>query len=294
MKLLVKHLLTFVLLPLAVFLAARQATTPPSTSANQSPQRDPQALVPGAQQPPTPAAQSRQRDPQAVTVLQQSVLAMGGTVPSDSVANGTVKIIAGSSNDEGTIRIMTRGQNQTAEDIQTAGIHYTLIYSHGHADDRRSALPLPLELAVTSQSSSFPLPLLASILSDSEYVLQYVGLENLNAEAVHHLRVWKTFVSNPKLGPLAELSKRELWISSRSSLLLKLSYIRQASRGPGAVGMPIEVTYSDYRDTQGLLYPFGIDTSLNGTQWAAVKITGVIFNSGLTDLDFPVSARRAQ
>jgi hypothetical protein len=126
----------------------------------------------GAQETPPPTTQSVQRDPQAVTVLQQAVLAMGGTVPSDSVANGTIRIVAGSSDDEGAIRILTRGQDQTAEDIQTAQNHYTLIYSHGRADDRRSALSLSLDLAVTSQSGCFPLPLLASTLSDPDSVLQ--------------------------------------------------------------------------------------------------------------------------
>ena len=49
------------------------------------------------------------RDQQALTVLQNAISAMGNAVPGDSVATGSVTIVAGTKTDDGTVRITTRG-----------------------------------------------------------------------------------------------------------------------------------------------------------------------------------------
>src|SRR3970282_1368534 len=81
------------------------------------------------------AQQPLQRDPQAVAILQQSVAAMGGVVPSDSVATGTVVLVAGSKTEKGTIRILTRSLNQTAERIVTPEGQRAVIYAHYRAKE---------------------------------------------------------------------------------------------------------------------------------------------------------------
>jgi hypothetical protein len=232
------------------------------------------------------AQQAPQRDPQAFAVLQRAVTAMGGLVPSDSVATGNVVLVEGSKTENGTIRFLTRGLDQSAEYMQVPTGLRSVVYSRGRASDERSAKPLQLELAVTSQSSAFPLQLAASALSDPDAAFVYVGLENLEGQQVHHIRFWKTFASNPKLQSLAEVSKRDIWIDAASNLPRKLSYKRRASRGPGAVGILIEVSYSDYRNVSGVLYPYRIERFVNGTLWAAITFQNVVFNSGLTGTDF--------
>ncbi|SRR6266403_781741 len=72
---------------------------------------------------PSPRLNSQQstsaqpRDPQAIALLQSSVRAMGGSVPSDSVATGSVVVVAGSLTTSGTVRILTRGTDQTLEQL---------------------------------------------------------------------------------------------------------------------------------------------------------------------------------
>lgn len=85
------------------------------------------------------AAQQPPRDPQALAILQQSLVAMGGTVPMDSVATGTVVLVAGSLTENGTIRIVTRGSDQTAEQIQTSAGSRLVIYSRGFASEIQGA-----------------------------------------------------------------------------------------------------------------------------------------------------------
>src|SRR5712692_6053658 len=104
-----------------------------------------------SQQPP-------QRDPQAVIVLQHAFAAMGATVPSDSVATGNVTLFAGSKTENGTIRILTRGLEQSAEQIQTPDANRSIVYSQGLANrvDSSGTTPFTLELAASSQTPCFP------------------------------------------------------------------------------------------------------------------------------------------
>src|SRR5207244_9922593 len=53
----------------------------------------------------------------ALAVLQGAFAAMGGSVPSDSTANGTVTTVAGSQTESGSVIILTRGTDQTSEQI---------------------------------------------------------------------------------------------------------------------------------------------------------------------------------
>ena len=235
------------------------------------------------------SAQPPQRDPQAIVILQRSLAAMGGAVPSDSLATGNVVLVAGSKTETGTVRILTRGLHQTAEEILTAEGRRMVVYSQGQAIETEDMVikSLQMELVVTSQCPDFPLPFLAAVLNDPDSGIQYVGLESFDGSPVHHIRFWKSFSSKPRRQHLATFSVKDVWVDAISGLPRKLSYIRRAARG-AEPGIPVEVLYSAYRSVSGLLFPYRIEKSLNGTPWATVTISSVIFNSGLTDTDFPI------
>jgi hypothetical protein len=229
------------------------------------------------------------RDPQALAVFQQAIIAMGGSVPSDSTATGTITTVAGSLTETGAIVIRTRGTDQTVEDIQTP--HGSrLTYSRGEAGRFTAALStsLQLELAVTAQCPDFPLPLLASILTRPDMAYRYVGLEtSAGGSSLHHLQFWNSFASNPRLQSLAALSVRDVWIDASSGLPQRISYSLRPAQGAEAA-VPMDVFYSDYRNVGGVLYPFSIQKSWNGTPWATIRISSVSFNGGLADSDFAV------
>lgn len=63
---------------------------------------------------PCVAQQPVTSNPLATSLVQSSIRAMGGSVPSDSAATGNVTIIAGSETTTGTIRILTRGTDQSS------------------------------------------------------------------------------------------------------------------------------------------------------------------------------------
>jgi hypothetical protein len=232
---------------------------------------------------------STAREPQAIAVLQKAVAAMGNTLPADSVATGTVTLVEGSRTEEGTIRIATRGADQTSEDITLPSGQRVVVYSNGDAKEitgSQSANP-PLQLIVTDQCPDFPLPLILSTLNNPDEAFQYIGAETLNETSVQHIRLWNTFSSKPRLQKLAAFSVRDIWLDTTSGLPLKLAYSRRA--GGGAVpAIPIAVSFSQYTNVNGVLYPFQVNKSYNGTPWQTISIQSVSFNTGLTDAHFVV------
>jgi hypothetical protein len=230
---------------------------------------------------------SVQRDPQAIALLQQSVAAMASTTPADSSATGTITIVEGSTTQNGSIQILTLGTGQTSETLTLPSGQRAIVYSNGDAKETngtQSSIP-PLELSVTDQCPDFPLPVLLAALSNSDAAFRYIGAESLNGSAAQHIQLWNSFSSNPRLQQLAPFSLKDIWFDSRSSLPLKISYTRRA--GGGAVpAIPVEVFFANYTKVGGVLYPFQINKSYNGTPWQTISIQNVSFNTGLTSSQF--------
>jgi hypothetical protein len=239
----------------------------------------------------TQTATPPQRDQQAVAVLQQSFAAMGGALPADSVATGTVTLVEGSSTTEGTIRVATRGPDQSLEDITLPDDRRTVVYSRLAAAETRAGITKAarLELAASSQTPDFPLPLIAWALTSPDASTSYVGLEQVNGESVHHIRIWNAFASNTALKSLAEFSIRDIWIDSTKFLPRKIAYLRRTAGG-AVPRIPVAVSFTDFQSVSGVLYPFLIQKNFNGTPWLTITISSVKLNTGLTDTDFPVSA----
>lgn len=131
-----------------------------------------------------------QRDPQGVSVLQKSVAAMGASLPLDSSASGTVTTVAGGATDQGTIRILTRGTQQTLKEVLTPAGTRTVISSNGEASETVSgtATALPMQRVVTSQCPYFPLPYLAALLVNPDEAFAYLGIENVSGAPAAHIR----------------------------------------------------------------------------------------------------------
>jgi hypothetical protein len=239
------------------------------------------AAPPSSQQ---PTAQA----PQPLTLLQQSVIAMGASVPPDSVATGSITIVAGSETQTGKIRILTRGIDQSSEQITTSDGTSTTTYSQGWASSSDPNMPLTvdsLELSLSSQSALFPFPLISELLASSDWTYQFIGSESLNGVQCNHLQVWNTFASDISRQALSQFSLKDIWLDGKSGLPQQIAFGMKAERG-AVPTTPVEVTFSDYRTVSGIAYPFSISKSLNGTPWATITIQAVTFNNGLTDSDF--------
>jgi hypothetical protein len=229
------------------------------------------------------------RDPQALALLQRSVQVMGGAAPSDSVATGNVTIVAGSQTSTGTIRILTRGTNQSSEQITLPQSTYSVTYSQGLADEtiNSATTSISTERTVTSQSVCFPLPFLAAALANPDDSIQYVALETVGEQSLQHLRIQNTFASQPILQQFAALATFDVWLDATTALPLRISFVRRNASG-AAPRIPVDAYFASYQTTSGIAYPSQIKISFNGTPWTTIAINNVSFNTGLTDSNFSV------
>lgn len=232
---------------------------------------------------------SVQRDPQATALLQAAVNVMGGTVPKDSVAAGSIIIVAGSQTSTGSIQILTRGTNQSSEQITLPQSTTTITYSGGLADQTINSVTtgLSLERAATSQSVLFPLPFLAAALANSDVSVQYIALETLNQSSVQHILLQNSFASQPQLQQFAELAVFDVWLDANTALPQRISYVRRDASG-AAPRIPLDTYFTAYQTISGVAYPSQINISFNGTPWATINISSVSLNTGLTDSNFPI------
>jgi len=229
------------------------------------------------------------RDPQATALLQSAVHSMGGNVPTDSVATGNVVVVAGSLTTSGTIRILTRGTDQTSEQFSLSQSTDTTVYSRGAANATTygKTESLSLERTASCQSAVFPLPFLAAALTNSDEAIQYIGLETLGQAQVRHIHTWNTYNSNPSLQFLSDFTITDIWLDASTNLPLTISFTRRDGSG-AQPKIPIAFSYSDFQSANGVLYPYQIQESVNGTHWATITIQSVALNTGLIDADFPV------
>jgi hypothetical protein len=231
-----------------------------------------------------------QRDPQATALLQASVRAMGGSVPSDSVATGSVDVVAGSLTTSGTVRILTRGTDQTLEQLSLPQSTVATIYSRGAANATRDGTTqsLSLERTASCQSAAFPLPFLAAALANPDEAIQYVALETSGQPQLQHIRVWNTYNSNSAFQFLSDFTTTDIWLVASSGLPKSISFTRRDGGGASPKTL-LTVSYSTFQRTGAILYPNSIHISINGTPWATTTIQSVSLNTGLTDADFPVT-----
>lgn len=239
--------------------------------------------------PGTPAPQPPIRDPQALALLQSSARALGGNVPSDSAATGTVEAVVGPRQEQGTIRILTRGTSQTYEELNLPSGTRAQVYSHGAASVNAGSTPQKLEgqFAISGQAVDFPLPFISGALSNTNQSFRYVGAETLDGVSVEHVRTWDSFGSKPNGQRLSALTVKDIWINAATNMPVSISYDRHAAGTFGAT-IHVAVDFANYRDVQGFLYPFEITQSVNGVPFATITIENVSFNTGLTDANFPI------
>jgi len=228
-------------------------------------------------------------DLQAVQFLKRSVSAMATVAPTDSVATGSVNIVAGSQTSQGTVRILTRGINETSVQVQTQDANWAIVFLQGQASktDAGTSTALSLEGASTSQAAYFPLAYLAAILQNPDAVIQNIGSETLNGASAQHLRTWNSFRSAPSWQFLSAFTITDIWLDGSSGLPRRVSFVHRDGGG-ATPKILVTIDYSNYQNIDGVLFPMQIQQSVNGTPWMTVSIQAASFNTGLTDADFPV------
>ena len=231
-----------------------------------------------------------QNSTQAIQVLQKSVQVLGGSPPADTAATGTVVVVAGTDTETGTARILTKGTNESLEEISLPNGVSRIVYSNGAATILAAGSDLQqasMERTMSSQSTVYPLPLIARIISSSDSMYELIGTEDVQGLSCLHIRTWNSFASYPKVQFLSEFSKKDIWVEVQTGLVRRLSYEVRDASGAGP-RLSMDIYYSDYRSIGVGLYPFDVKESMNGTPWMEITIQSAAANTGLTDSVFQI------
>jgi len=226
------------------------------------------------------------RDQPAINDVSGSIDALGTSLPADSTATATVQMADGES---ATLTIKMRGTTQTTEIFSSAAGTTEKTFSADAAAIKNSGTvtPVSMEMAGSSNSCIYPLPLLVEAMNNADYSLEWVGEETVNGTSAAHIKISNTFHSSPNLHGVARFTTKDIWIDSTSHLPVRISYEEREASGAVA-GVAVQLDFTSYQTVDGRKFPQSISRHYNGTDWGTLNIQQVQFNSGLTDSDFAI------
>jgi hypothetical protein len=226
---------------------------------------------------------------QAVTILAQSLAAMGGSASlTDIVLTGTVERILGSDDETGTVTYKavatanrldlslsdgTRSEIRNNASINPAGnwigpdgvVHEILLHN------------------LQTDAGWFPVYTLANVASSLEGVLSYVGPETKNAVSVIHIRFSQPQQNAPaSIATLQQhLTQMDFYLDSSTLLPVALDFNTHPDNN-ALLDIPVEIRFSEYRTTNSLTIPFHVQQFLNGTLFLELQFQQASINSGLS------------
>ena len=234
----------------------------------------------------TTAQVSPQRDPQALALLAQSMAAnLGSSGPvHDTVANGTITWPDGST---GTITLKTKGPDWLRSEVSGRGTDTVSVVraGRGHATRNGTRSNLPRWATAYQRATHIPGFSRLGDFAKSQINAIYVGLEDVSGRPAHHLRMFASPTDQTPAEIEEIISDIHLFLDAQSLLIVKtLSY----DYSPDVIENRtlVETYFEDYRSIGGLAVPHRITRFVHGQEHLRINLTNVRLNPGLPDSEF--------
>lgn len=223
-------------------------------------------------------------DPQATSFAAKSIVALtGDTNVNDVSLIGDATATAGSDVQMGSATLKGKGTGNSRIDLSLSGGNRTAIQIRsgsvpsGLWSTQDSAAKAAAQHNSWNDASWF-FPALTSLSGrDASVVLSYVGAETRGGASVQHLRSYN------KIAP--ELSQMDFYLDAVSLLPLATTFYTHADDNV-SINIPVEIVYSNYQRSNGLMVPLHIQRYLQGSLTLDINLTSVTVNSGLSDIEF--------
>lgn len=235
-------------------------------------------------------------DPQAIAILTQAVTTAEGAQAlasppiQDFTASGNITYFWAGEQVQGTATVKGRGTAQFRLDaVLPAGTRsYAMTYGGGQVQDTNGVItPIPYHDTVNVGVLSFPYLAIAADLADPTAVASYSGLVDNGAggqfQQVHVQHVFSS-AADP-LGLLAQLRVTDYFFDPVTGLLAKTVDMTHPLNDL-AQNYAHEVDLQNYAAVNGIQVPMTITEKITDQPIWQLQLTGVAFNTGLTDLDF--------
>lgn len=226
---------------------------------------------------------------QALTVLAQSLAAMGGAAGiSDITLTGTAERIAGSDDETGAASYkavasasrldlnLSKGTRSEIRVVGANGLGGNWIGPDGvvHEISQHNLL---------TDVGWFPIYTLTNLIAATDPVLTYIGIETKNGVSVIHIQSSQQQSNTPaSFGPLQQhLTQMDIYLDASTLLPVALEFTTHPDDN-ALLDIPVEFRFSDYRAVGSIKIPFHVQQFLNGSLFLDVQFQQASVNSGLS------------
>jgi hypothetical protein len=233
-------------------------------------------------------------DTQASLLLQHAHAVLASATPVTDVAlTGTVRRIAGSDDETGsvTIKALATGES-SAEFSFSSGVRREVRSSiSGKPEGRWSGpdgvLHVMAEHNLKVEGAWFsPVLLVRRVVTSPNKVLRYLGSETVEGQTLEHVRVADRNPVIPDKAPpqiaqlVQHLTEMDLFLDPATSLPAKITF-NEHPDNDASRDIPVEIRFSDYRVANGVQIPFHVKKFFNGSLMLDLQVDSAALNSGL-------------
>jgi hypothetical protein len=240
------------------------------------------------------AQQTPASSAQGVKLLQQALAALNPGAPtSDVTMTGNAEYINGSEDEIGTATVKAVGADSSVVLALPSGTRSEVrSTSNGQPFGTWKGADgvshkIPFHNLLTEPAWFFPLFAVNRGLSQTGYLAVYVGRETRGDKTVEHLSISQIFSvlsvgQSPNLQPLSQI---EIYLDSTTFLPNAVTFTIHPDNNE-LLDIPIEISYSDYRVTNGVQVSFHVQRFLNNGLVLDLQFQNATLNSGLTTSQF--------
>jgi hypothetical protein len=235
--------------------------------------------------------------PSASQLLANSLSAMGGPASTlhDITLQGTVEHIAGSTDETGSIHLsaIKDGSSKVDVTLPSGSTSESVIWSistrTGQKRDAKDQIHHTASHNLMTDAAWFSPALLVQHAAFYATLGEVVSSQTTgsNGESAPQL-TWSWHLQNVKAGSdqeIQRLSRMELVLDPNTSLPRTLYYETHSDTN-SSINIRIEVRYSDYQASNGILVPMHLERYVNGTLLYDIHISSAELNSGLDASQF--------
>ncbi len=245
------------------------------------------------------AQQATASSPQATALLQKSLAALSGGHPlTDVTLSGTVRRIAGSDDESGTVVLKALATGANRMDLTLPGGNRSETLNTSSADPAGAWSgpdgvfhPIAYHNLLAAPAWFFPIFPIASGLSPG-YAATYIGHETRNGQAVEHIAIYQvpTTPTPPGDFPFKHLSQLDFFLDSTTFLPAAISFNIHPDDN-ALLDIPVEIDFSNYTANNGSQIPFHIEKFVNNSLALDVQLDSAVLNSGLSATAFQVQTK---
>lgn len=232
-------------------------------------------------------------DAQAVLLAQKSLAALtGGVQISDVTLNANVVSNIGPNYNTGTGTFKAKGTGESRVDLSVLGDSETDVRNLTNgaptgawARDTASGVPYATHNCWTDAAWFFPALSSLTQTANPNFIFRYVGSESHNGVPTQHIQFFQVGSNGDNF--VQRLSTTDVFLDSGSGLPLDITFNGHADDNMN-VNIPIEIRFANYQSVNGIQIPMHFQELVNGGVILDVKVTGAIFNSGISDTLFTI------